>query len=86
MQRAGVTTASALAQSDYVHEYNEFIEGLKERASVMNSISIFNKEGGYASRNIEKTVNDFVKNSKFCRKTLGNYGRFVNCRLVPECL
>ena len=49
------------SQSNYEQEYYEFIEGLKERASVMNGISIFNKEGGYAKRNIEKTVNDFAR-------------------------
>ena len=51
----------ALSQSDYVQEYNEFIEGLKERAAMMKGVAIFNKEGGYASRNIEKTVNDFAR-------------------------
>lgn len=51
----------ALSQSDYVQEYNEFIEGLKERATMMKGVAIFNKEGGYASRNIEKTVNDFSR-------------------------
>lgn len=62
------------SQKDYIQEYKEFIDGLKERASVMNSVSIFNKEGGYARRNIEKTVNDFARVEGISIEPMSNAG------------
>lgn len=47
-----------------VLSYRQFIGDLKERAYKMNEFVIFNKEGGFAKRNIEKTVKDFERVEK----------------------
>lgn len=42
-----------------VRDYQKFIENLDERVAKMRRIAIFNKQGSFSKRNIEKTSRDF---------------------------
>lgn len=42
-----------------VLDYHDFIENLENRVEKMQTFAIFNKEGGFSKRNIEKTARDF---------------------------
>lgn len=44
-----------------VTEYYAFLDGLKERADTMKTFSIFNKNGAFSQKNIQKTSEDFKR-------------------------
>ncbi len=46
-------------QLEYINNYPDFINSMEEKAENMQSVSIFNKSGTFAFRNIEKTPKDF---------------------------
>ena len=45
----------------YIEQYHGSIEAIVNQAGTMSSISIFNKQDSFATRNIEKTKDDFEK-------------------------
>ena len=47
-------------QLEYITSYPDFISSMEEKADNMQIVSIFNKKGTFAYRNIVKTPNDFV--------------------------
>ena len=47
-------------QLEYITSYPDFISSMEEKADNMHSVSIFNKKGTFAYRNIIKTPNDFI--------------------------
>lgn len=46
-------------QLEYIKSYPDFINSMEENAENMQSVSVFNKKGTFAFRNIIKTPNDF---------------------------
>lgn len=46
-------------QLEYIASYPDFINSMEEQAENMQSVSVFNKKGSFAYRNIKKTPNDF---------------------------
>ncbi len=46
-------------QLEYIKSYPDFINSMEEKAENMQSVSIFNKSGTFAFRNIVKTPKDF---------------------------
>ena len=46
-------------QMSHLGGYQDYLEGIRQQAGVMSTISIFKKEGSFANKNIAKTVQNY---------------------------
>lgn len=60
-----------------ISDYGVFIREMKKRAEEMSGISIFNKEGSFSQKNIEKTIKDFEGLEELVLKPQSENGMYL---------